>query len=89
MTKQEFLAKAANEGYTKTGESEYASGMNNEMHTHDFAFCALVLEGEFRLVTEDTTQLLGPGQLWSLEAGVVHSEEVIGTHPVKFVYGVR
>ena len=45
MTKAEFLKYAKVQGYAKTGESEYAPGMNNDRHTHDFAFAALVAEG--------------------------------------------
>ncbi len=89
MTKDEFLREVADSGFTKTGESEYASDINNESHTHDFAFRALVLSGEFKLTVGETVSVVRPGEQWSLEANVTHAEEVIGEAPVKFVYAVR
>ena len=88
MTEQEFLAKMAQKGFTKTGHNEYSPDMDNDMHTHDFAFEALVLEGQFTLTTEEDSITVGPGDTWSLDAGVLHAEKVVGTTPVKFVYGL-
>ena len=88
MNESEFLASMEQKGITKTGHGEYAPGMEDSMHTHDFAFEALVLEGQFILSTEAETQTIGPGDTWSLDAGVPHSEKVIGNSPVKFVYGL-
>lgn len=89
MTKQEFFEFAKSHGYDKTGESEYAPDMSNDSHAHEFAFAAFVLEGQFKLSTESEEKVFGPGDMWSLEAGVEHAEEVIGENAVKFVYGVR
>lgn len=75
-------------GVTKTGHREYAPDMEDSMHSHDFAFEALVLEGQFTLTTETESKTVGPGETWSLDAGVLHSEKVVGTSPVKFVYGL-
>lgn len=88
MTESEFLALMEEKGFTRTGQSEYAPDMDAAMHSHDFAFEALVLEGQFILATETGSRTVRPGETWSLEAGVQHAEKVIGPVPVKFVFGL-
>jgi quercetin dioxygenase-like cupin family protein len=88
MNESEFLAEMERKGVKKTGHAEYAPDMDASMHSHDFAFDALVLEGRFTLSAETESRTIGPGDTWSLEAGVLHAEKVEGGAPVKFVYGV-
>ena len=68
---------------------EYPAELNNEEHTHDFGFSALVLGGQLRLTTVEGAKTLNPGDTWALEAEVPHSEQVIGDEPVRFMYGLK
>jgi quercetin dioxygenase-like cupin family protein len=89
MNEAEFEDYLAAEGYAKTGQSEYAADMDNAEHTHDFGFAALVISGHFHLVTPEGERTLGPGDVWSLEANVPHSEKVLDDAPVTFMYGIK
>ena len=89
MNEAEFKKHLAAEGYDKTGQSEYAPDMDASEHTHDFSFAALVVSGSFSLETAAGERTLGPGDMWSLEAGAPHAEKVIGGEPVTFLYGVK
>ncbi len=54
---------------------EFEPNFAADMHTHDFSAFVLVTGGAFTLVTEDGSVTHQPGEVCTLAAGTLHSEQ--------------
>ncbi len=75
MNEAQFRQQLQEQGYSEAQSLEYEPNSVNDMHTHDFSAFALVLSGEFTLVTEDGSVTHQPGDACKLAAGTLHSEQ--------------
>lgn len=75
MDQVEFESIILEEGYGAPIPKEYEANSTCDMHTHDFSVLLLVLNGEFKLRTEQGVESFVPGEVCRLEAGVTHAEE--------------
>ena len=74
MDEPHFNQQLQELGYGEAQSVEYPPNMVTDMHTHDFSAFALVLSGEFILVTEEGAVRHQPGEACKLAAGTRHSE---------------
>ncbi len=75
MNEAQFRQQLQEQGYSVAQAIEYEPNLANDMHIHDFSAFALVLSGEFTLVTEDGSVTHQPGEACKLAAGTIHSEQ--------------
>ncbi len=75
MKKAQFRQQLQEQGYSEAQSLECEPNSVKDMHTHDFSAFALVLSGEFTLVTEDGSVTHQPGEACKLAAGTLHSEQ--------------
>jgi quercetin dioxygenase-like cupin family protein len=75
MNEAQFRQQLKEQGYSEAQSLEYGPNSVNDMHSHDFSAFALVLSGEFTLVTEDGSVTHQPGEACKLAAGTLHSEQ--------------
>lgn len=66
------------------GQRVPASGWTS----HAGAEVSVILEGELRLVTEDTDTVVGGGTMTVIPAGVEHWSENVGDAPARLVYAI-
>jgi mannose-6-phosphate isomerase-like protein (cupin superfamily) len=70
----EFETRQRAAGFDTVLERRWAPNTVLDTHTHDFAVDAVVTEGEMWLTCGDATQHLRPGDRFTLDAKVPHSE---------------
>lgn len=70
----DFAAVARAQGYDEALERDWASQTVLDVHTHPFAFQALVVRGEMWLTVDDVTRHLVPGDPFELERERPHAE---------------
>lgn len=70
----QFEAAARAAGFTEVLERRWAPGTVIDLHTHDFAVDAVVIEGELWLTVGEDTRHLQRGERFTLERGVPHAE---------------
>ncbi len=75
MDEAQFRQQLQEQGYSDAQSLEFEPNLAKDMHTHDFSAFALVLSGEFTLVTEDGSVTHQPGEACKLAAGTLHSEQ--------------
>ena len=75
MNEAQFRRQLQEQGYGEAKLLEFEPNSVNDMHTHDFSAFALVLSGEFTLVTEDGSVTHQPGEACKLAAGTLHAEQ--------------
>jgi quercetin dioxygenase-like cupin family protein len=75
MDEAQFRRQLQEQGYGEAQALEFEPNFGNDMHSHDFSAFALVLSGEFTLVTEDGSATHQPGEACKLAAGTLHSEQ--------------
>ena len=74
--------------YTAAGESmmlswvEFAPGAVVEAHSHPHEQVGVLVEGELTFTIGNRQETVGPGDMWRIPGGVVHSA-VAGSEPVK------
>lgn len=73
-TFEEFAAAARAEGYDEVLERNWAAGTVLDTHTHDFSVKVVITRGEMVLTVGDDVRNLGPGDSFTLERLVPHSE---------------
>jgi len=78
MDETQFRQELEAQGYGEAEVLDIAPNTLNEMHTHDFSAYALVLSGEFTLVTEEGAATHLPGEACTLAAGTLHAEQTSG-----------
>ena len=69
-----YAAEARAAGFDEVLERRWSPGTVLDTHTHDFAVRALVVQGELWLTLGDQTRHLRPGDRFTLDANVPHSE---------------
>jgi len=87
MDRAAFEAQLIQDGYS-VSEGHLPEAQPKPQHTHDFAARAMVLEGEITLRTGDTEHTYRIGDIYSLDAGTMHTE-VVGPSGVRYVAGKR
>ena len=86
MEEAEYRQHLKDDGYSDPVLVEWEAGLINETHTHDFSSSLLILSGEMTVETVDETKTCRPGQSFSAEAGIVHTETV-GPEGIRFLVG--
>jgi quercetin dioxygenase-like cupin family protein len=74
-TFDEFAAAARAEGYDEVLERSWAPGTVLDTHTHDFSVKVVITQGEMVLTVGDNVRHLLPGDSFTLERQVPHSEQ--------------
>ena len=69
-----FRRQARADGYDAVLERQWAARTVLDTHAHPFAVRAVVVQGEMWLTCGDQTQHLGPGDTFTLDAEVPHTE---------------
>ncbi len=67
---------------------EVAAGGHTPRHAHPYEHENFVVEGEGRVLIEDTWHAVGPGSVVFVPAGVHHTYENTGAAPFKFLCGI-
>ena len=86
MDKNEFDVQLRTEGYTQIELKVLAPRPANEGHGHPYAVRGLVLAGAFTIIEGSKPTTYGPGEVFTVAAGCVHSEEV-GTEGAEILVG--
>jgi quercetin dioxygenase-like cupin family protein len=71
---EEFTKLAQEKGYETVAIREWAPNSVSELHTHEFAVLAMVVQGEMWLTRDNTTEHLQIGDTFTMEAETPHSE---------------
>lgn len=74
MDEATFTAQAIGAGCKEVYRVEWAPHHGTIEHSHDFNAHGLILRGAFTLTTRDGSQILRPGDTFSLSAGSPHFE---------------
>lgn len=67
---------------------EVAPGGHTPTHTHPYEHENFVVEGQGRVLIDDTWHEIGPGSVVFVPAGVLHTYENAGETPFKFLCGI-
>lgn len=70
----DYAAAARAEGFDEVLERRWSPDTVLDMHTHDFAVRALVVQGELWLTVGEQTRHLRAGDTFTLGANVPHAE---------------
>ena len=74
VTFQAFETEARAHGFDEVVERPWTPGTNLESHTHPFSVRALVVQGEMWLTVGTDVRHLRPGDEFSVDRNVAHSE---------------
>ncbi len=83
-----FEATLRAEGFTEVDARDYAPGTCNAEHTHPFDVKALMLSGELTLGCGPDTATYRTGDVFTLAAHRVHTEQ-FGAEPTRYLVGRR
>jgi quercetin dioxygenase-like cupin family protein len=86
MERSEFMATLAREGFPDAVEVVNDSAGYAPEHTHPFEAKALILAGDMRIRVGDTERVYQVGDIFHLQADVVHAEHY-GDHGVTYLVG--
>lgn len=67
---------------------EVAPGGHTPKHTHPYEHENFVVEGQGRVLIDDTWHDVGPGSVIFVPANVLHTYENTGATPFKFLCGI-
>ena len=84
MDEIEWRKMVRQDGFDDISKIEWAPGLFNDMHTHDFAANIFVVSGKMTVKTDDEVITCGAGESGGLDAGVPHSE-LVGSAGVSFL----
>ena len=84
MDELEWRKQVRQVGFADISNIEWAPGLFNDMHTHDFEANLFVVSGEMTVKTDDEEITCGAGESGALDAGVSHSE-LVGSAGVSFL----
>jgi quercetin dioxygenase-like cupin family protein len=76
MDKEEFAAQLRSDGYSDIEMKKVPPRPANEGHGHSYAARGLVLAGALTVIQDNKPITCRPGQVFAVEAGCAHSEEV-------------
>ena len=88
MKREEFEQQLKSDGYSQIETKDYVERPANEAHGHDFAVRGLVLEGAFTVIQSNQSVTYRPGEVFTVAAGIPHSEEV-GPQGARVLVGRR
>jgi mannose-6-phosphate isomerase-like protein (cupin superfamily) len=74
QTFEEFAAGARAEGFDEALERQWPAGTFLDTHTHDFSVKVVIRQGEMVLTVGDDVRRLLPGDSFTLERQIPHSE---------------
>jgi hypothetical protein len=74
VTFEAFEAEARAQGFDEIAERKWDPGTVVQSHTHPFSVRALVVQGEMWLSVGNDVRHLGPGDEFTLDRNVAHSE---------------
>jgi mannose-6-phosphate isomerase-like protein (cupin superfamily) len=60
-----------------------------DFHTHEYDKMDAVVSGQFRMIMQGQSVVLGPGDALHVSAGTAHRAEVVGPQPVVSLDGER
>tara|TARA_R110002111_G_scaffold120201_1_gene183275 strand:+ start:102 stop:368 length:267 start_codon:yes stop_codon:yes gene_type:complete len=86
MNQNQFHDYLASNAYGPAKSVNYQPNTSNEMHTHEFSACLLIVEGALTLTTETGSVTHRPGDTCEVSAGTLHSEKT-GVEGVTFLAG--
>lgn len=86
MEQTAFEAKLRADGYTEIETKSYEARPANGEHGHHFSVRGLILAGAFTVAKEGMPRTYGPGEIFEVEQGLLHHEEV-GAGGVQLVVG--
>ena len=84
MDELEWRKQVRQDGFENISKIEWAPGLFNDMHTHDFKANLFVVSGEMTVKTDEEEITCGAGETGALDAGVPHSE-LVGSAGVCFL----
>ena len=87
MDRQQFEAELQKDGFS-VREASMDAGTFNADHTHPFDARLFILDGEISVSYEGQTKTCRAGDVFSLDANILHSESV-GPNGVSYVAGRR
>jgi len=76
MNRQEFETRLQEDGYTEIQVKSLQPRPPNDAHGHSFAVRGLVLSGTFTIRQHDIAKTYRAGEVFSVAAGLDHSEEI-------------
>ena len=86
MEKNEFEARLKVDGFTQIESKSVMPRPANEEHGHDYDVRCLVLAGAFTVIQNNKSATYRPGDVFTVAAGLAHSEEV-GPHGAQILVG--
>ncbi len=86
MRQDEFKAMLAAEHFDEVVTVEREANGSLDNHSHPFEAKALILDGELRIITNEHERVYGPGDIFHLQANVVHSERY-GPRGTRYLVG--
>lgn len=86
MNRQEFETRLKEDGYIEIEAKFLPPRPVNDEHGHPFAVRGLVLSGAFTVTQYNLTKTYRPGEVFSVAAGLDHSEQ-IGPEGAEVVVG--
>ena len=88
MNETDFEAQLRADGYTEIETQNLESRPGKGRHRHLFAIRGLVLSGAFIVTWDSEPVTHGPGQVFTLDEGVLHDES-IGPEGARVLIGRR
>jgi hypothetical protein len=86
MERSEFMETLSREGFPEAVAVVKDSAGSAPEHTHPFEAKALILAGDMRIRVGDSERVYHVGDIFHLQAGVVHAENY-GEHGVTYLVG--
>ena len=76
MDKADFERQLHSGGYVEMHSKSLDARPANDLHAHDFDVRGLVLKGAFTVVLSNGSTTYLPGEVFSVAAGIEHSEMI-------------
>jgi quercetin dioxygenase-like cupin family protein len=86
MNQTQFEDYLASNAYAPAKAVTYPAHMSNDMHSHEFSACLLIVDGALTLTTQTGSVTHQPGDTCEVPAGTPHSEAT-GADGVTFLAG--
>ena len=76
MDTQAFEMQLKADGYTEIATTTRLPMLRNGEHGHHFSVRGLVLDGAFTVVRNDQPVIYRPGEVFAVDEGCLHCEEI-------------
>ncbi|BBK31564.1 cupin domain [Stella humosa] len=83
-----FRERLRHDGYGEAEDKSLPPGESRAEHAHHFDVAAMVLDGDITLTCGDVRTTYRPGDVFTMEAGKMHCEDV-GQAGVRYLVGRR